>query len=84
MFSFEGNGVVINLKAAARDKVRYPKHLMMAMITVIIFYMTMATIAYYTYKNGSAEYITSNLPINGFTIFLRILFSINAITSYPL
>ena len=37
MFSYEGNGVVINLKAAARDKRKYPKHLMMGVLTVVIF-----------------------------------------------
>lgn len=40
-------------------------------------------VCYFTYRSLSADYITANLDINGFTIFLYILFSANAITSYP-
>jgi amino acid permease len=84
MFSFEGNGVVINLKAEARDKKRYPSLLKAAMITIIIWYMILASMSYLTFKGTAKDYVTSNLDISGFTILIDVLFCINAITSYPL
>ncbi len=51
MFAFEGNGIVINLKAASRDKQKYPSLLRWAMITIIVWYMILSTIAYVTYKD---------------------------------
>jgi hypothetical protein len=86
MFAFEGNGVVINLRAEARDKVRYPTILNLAIFVIIVWYMILATLAYATFKGdaGSYDYVTSNLPLNAFTIPINILFCINALTSYPL
>ncbi len=60
MFSFEGNGIVINLKAEAKDKSSYPNLLRMAIATIIIWYMILATVSYATYKEktGLFDYIT--------------------------
>lgn len=86
MFAFEGNGVVINLKAEARNKSRYPALLRAAIVTIIVWYMAQALVAYATYKAeaGLVDYITQNLPITKFTIAINILFCLNALTSYPL
>ncbi len=50
MFSFEGNGIVINLRAAARDKRKCPNLLRVALLTIIIWYMILGSLAYATYK----------------------------------
>jgi amino acid permease len=50
MFSFEGNGIVINLKAAARNKRKFPGLLKAALLTIIIWYMILGTLSYATYK----------------------------------
>jgi amino acid permease len=50
MFSFEGNGIVINLKAAARNKRKFPSLLKAALLTIIIWYMILGTLSYATYK----------------------------------
>ena len=86
MFAFEGNGVVINLRAEARDKARYPAILRLAILAIIVWYMILATLAYATFKDkaGLYDYVTSNLPLNAFTIPINILFCLNALTSYPL
>jgi amino acid permease len=84
MFVFEGNGIVPNLNNEAKDKRRYPFILVLAVITVISFYLLLSNLCYFTYRGDTLDYVTANLPINGFTIFLYILFSINAITSYPI
>lgn len=51
MFCFEGNGVVINLKAEAKDKRKYFSMLKLAILTCIIWYMLIAVIAYITMKD---------------------------------
>ena len=51
MFTFEGNGIVINLKAATRDKQRYPSLLRFAMLTIIVWYMILSSVSYATYKD---------------------------------
>lgn len=86
MFAFEGNGVVINLRAEARDKSKYPTLLRSAILTIIIWYMVLSTLSYATYKDrtGLVNYITQNLPMNAFTIAINLLFCVNALTSYPL
>ncbi len=86
MFSFEGNGIVINLRAAARNKRKFPNLLKAALLTIIIWYMILGSLSYATYKQETEkeDYITQNLPINAFTIVINIVLSINAITSYPL
>lgn len=86
MFAFEGNGVVINLKAEARDKQRYPLLLQLAILSIIIWFMVIGTLSYATFKSeaGLYDYVTSNLPLSAFTIAINILFCINTLTSYPL
>ncbi|TNV72261.1 hypothetical protein FGO68_gene13750 [Halteria grandinella] len=85
MFSFEGNGIVINLQAEAQNKKRYPSHLRFAVLTIIIWYMILSTVCYATYRGtaGSVDYITQLLPIGPLTIAINLLFCVNAITSYP-
>ncbi len=53
MFAFEGNGIVINLKASAKDKVKYSKLLRAAILTVITWFLIMATVSYATYKDNT-------------------------------
>lgn len=84
MFIFEGNGIVLNLNYEAKDKKKYPKILMGAVATIITWYMTQTLIEYFTFRSQSAEYVTENLTINGLSIFVLILFSFNAIASYPI
>jgi len=84
MFTFEGNGIVLNLNNEAKDKQKYPRLLVMAIVTIISWYMLLALVCYFNYRGTASDYITANLGINGFTIFLYILFSINTIASYPI
>ena len=51
MFAFEGNGVVINLRAEAKDKDKYPRILRSAVLTIISCYMILSMIAYGTFKS---------------------------------
>jgi hypothetical protein len=50
MFVFEGNGVVINLRAVASNKDRYPRILCYAIITIMAWYMTLSLLSYSTFS----------------------------------
>lgn len=85
MFVFEGNGVILNLRDAADDKKKYPKILSLAVLTVVTLYMIFSTICFLDYRVNISTYITSNMvPINGFVVVCIVLFSINALSSYPI
>jgi amino acid permease len=84
IFVFEGNGVVINLRAEAKNKKKYPFLLRMAILTIITWYMILATISYVTFRSDIKEYVTSNLELNAFHIVIITLFCINALASYPI
>ena len=58
MFSFEGNGVVINLRAEAKDQRKYPTLLKAALLTIIVWYIILSTVSYSTYKGLSMDYIS--------------------------
>ncbi|CDW84980.1 UNKNOWN [Stylonychia lemnae] len=83
MFIFEGNGVVLNLNHVAKNQKKYPSILTSAVVSVIIWYLIISCIGYSTFRGEVKEYVTSNLPISGFTILIYVLFSFNAIASYP-
>lgn len=84
IFVFEGNGVVINLRAESQDKQKYKFMLFLAILTVITCYMIIGSTTYITFRSSVEEYITWNLvPINAFTLIINLLFCYNALTSYP-
>jgi hypothetical protein len=84
IFVFEGNGVVINLRSEAQNKKAYPLILKMAVLSIVVWYMSLSTVSYITYKNTIKDFITESLPITAFTIFIHICISYNALTSYPI
>ena len=51
MFVFEGNAVMINVRAETINQHRYPKILTSAVVSVISLFMVFALIAYSTYKD---------------------------------
>jgi len=50
MFSFEGNGIVINLRAETKDKKSYPSLLRGAIASIIVWFMIIAIVSYATFK----------------------------------
>jgi hypothetical protein len=85
MFAFEGNGVIMNVRAEAKNKDKYPTNLVIAMMVLITVYMFNATLCYFTFGNTVGDFVTLNLlPMDGLAIFMVCLFCFNALSSYPL
>ncbi len=51
MFLFEGNAVIMNVRAEVKDKKNYPRILNLAIITTILMFMSFASVCYLTYRD---------------------------------
>lgn len=84
MFVFEGNAVVINVKAETKNQHKYPKILSSAILTVLAIFMIFAFFGYYGYYDKTVNPIfvltfdTSNL-----TVVIMVFICLNAFMSYP-
>jgi len=84
MFVFEGNAVVINVRAETINQDRYPKILTSSIVAVISLFMVFSMVAYSTYKQDCNSIFVLNLkPINGYVTFIYLLVCINCFISYP-
>jgi len=60
MFAFEGNCVILNIRAEARNKRAYPSLLVASIASVLALYMAFATVGYLTYRGLTKDFITFN------------------------
>jgi proton-coupled amino acid transporter len=86
MFVFEGNGVIMNLRANASNPDKYPKILTLAIFLIVVLYLIIAIVCYVTFRIGIPTYVINDpsIPVNGFQVFLTSLLCVNAIGSYPI
>jgi amino acid permease len=66
MFVFEGNGVILNLRASAENKKRYPRILTLAILLIVILYIIIAVISYCAFRIDIPTYVTNAIPIDAF------------------
>ena len=84
MFVFEGNAVVINVRAETINQHKYPKILTTAIMAVLSLFLVFAMIAYATYKQDCESIFVLNLqPINGYVTFIMFCVCVNCFISYP-
>ena len=85
MFVFEGNAVVINVRAETINQHKYPKILTTAVGAVITLFMVFSMVGYATYKGDCNSIFVLNFePINGYITFIFACVCINCFISYPL
>ena len=84
MFSAEGNPTSLNIRASMKD----PKYFNIACyISLMIIFCTwsfVGTIGWIAYGNEIEDVITLNLPLNNYTIFIRLLYCLCLLGSYPI
>jgi len=83
MFVFEGNAVIMNVRAEAKNKDRYPVILNLAIVSTISLFMVFASVCYVTYRDETNDIFVLSLKLSAFTIFIRICTCFNALCSYP-
>jgi amino acid permease len=85
MYIFDGNAIVVNIRAEAKEKKRnYPKILKKAVIFTICLFVVYSVICYSVYRDQTKPIFTNSLvPINSLVVFILSCVSVNALTSYP-
>jgi hypothetical protein len=83
MYTFDANVVILNVKAETRNPHKFNQIFNLAVFLSISLFMLFASICYYTYRADSQGIFTLTLPVNIFTIFLKIGVCFNALLSYP-
>lgn len=84
MFVFEGNAVVINVRAETINQDRYPKILTTAIAAVLSLFMVFAMVGYSTYRQDCNSIFVLNFkPINSYVTIIMVCCCINAFVSYP-
>lgn len=83
MFVFEGNAVIMNVRAETKNKKQYPKILVLAIVSTLSLFMVFALICYLTFGEDTNSILTLSLPVNGFSIFVITCVCVNALCSYP-
>jgi hypothetical protein len=65
---FEGNGVILNLRANTENKKNYPSILMKSVMIVILLYMAIAIVCYPAFRMGIPTYVIDDksIDVNGF------------------
>jgi proton-coupled amino acid transporter len=53
MFVFEGNAAIMNVRSETKNKDRYPKLLILSIITTLILFMSFALVCYLTYGQNT-------------------------------
>ena len=86
MYIFDGNAIVVNIRAEANEKkAYYPRILLKAIIFSLCLFTFFATICYCVYREQAQPIFTMSLtPINGLVAFIVVCICINALTSYPI
>ncbi|TNV79360.1 hypothetical protein FGO68_gene9979 [Halteria grandinella] len=86
MYIFDGNAIVVNIRAEANEKkTYYPRILVKAIIFSLVLFTLFATICYLVYREDTQPIFTMSLvPINSMVVFILACICINALTSYPI
>jgi hypothetical protein len=86
MYIFDGNAIVVNIRAEANEKKRYyPRILVKAIIFSLVLFVCFSTICYSVYRETTQPIFTMSLtPINMMVAFIILCICVNALTSYPI
>ena len=85
VFVYVGNTVILNLRAEAIDKKKFPSLLVTSTLTTLVIYMIYASMAVYVYRSQTPSvFIDAMVPINGFVTAVQACVCVNAFFSYPL
>ena len=84
MYTYDGNVVVLNLKAEAESEKQYLKIFRKATVFSISVFMVFTTVCYYAYREDSQDMFTMTLPMDTLSNLVRLGVCFNAMFSYPM
>jgi uncharacterized protein with PQ loop repeat len=85
MYIFDGNAIVLNIRAEAKyKKGKYPVILKNAIVFTLSLFVFFASICYYVYREQTTPIFTMGLvPMDALVMVILTCVCINALTSYP-
>jgi len=84
VFCFEGNAIVLNVKASMKEPKKFESVLIWTMVVVCALVMTVAGLSYYAYGANTQDIITLNLPENTLTSITQGLYAFGLLCSYQI
>ena len=84
VYSFEGIGLVIPIQSAMKDETKFPKVLLLLMITVTTFVAAFSTLCYLTFGSNTAQIITMNMEKGPADTGLISVYLVAVLFTFPL
>lgn len=84
VFNFEGNGVILNLHASMKDPDEFYAIMRNVLIFVISLLIIFAISSYESFGYEIKDMVTLNLPHDGLTSSVQLLYCIGLLGSYPM
>lgn len=84
VFNFEGNGVILNLKASMKEPEKFAKIQRNIMITVITLLVFFGCFSYESFGERIKDMVTMNLPHNNLTSAVQMFYCFGLLGSYPM
>lgn len=84
MFSFEGVGVLFNIRASMKEPELFPKILRNQIFTLVVLYFIFPAISYISLGKDLPEIVFFSLPHdNVFYLLVQVLYVVSALLGYP-
>ena len=85
MFVYVGNSIILNIRAEAMNKGKFPVLLVTSTLATLITYMIYASMAVYVYRSTTPSVFLDALkPVNAYVTVIMSCVCVNAFFSYPL
>lgn len=84
VFNFEGNGVILNIKASMKHPEEFIKIQKNIIITVIVMLIVFGCFSYEAFGEQIEDMVTMNLPHNNLTTSVQLLYCFGLLGSYPM
>jgi proton-coupled amino acid transporter len=84
IFSFEGIGLLMPVQNLTEDKEDFKRIFKNVMITCAALYSGIGLFAVLVWGDGTQQLVMENLPLNGFTWAIKVLYCLNLMFTFPL
>ena len=84
VFNFEGNGVVLNLHASMQEPEKFHDLMRNTIISVIALLVIFSVASYESFGSKIKDMVTLNLPHDGLTTSVQLLYCFGLLGSYPM
>lgn len=84
VFNFEGNGVILNIKSNMKEPEKFMEIQKNVIIVVVVLLVVFGCFSYEAHGSQIEDMVTMNLPHNGLTLTVQVLYCFGLLGSYPM